>query len=151
MKLRLPLFALLVAILGAALLAACGGGPVRRVSPPTAGIQELSVLPDGRWKLSVRIENFSNVPMRFSAIDATLDIGGRSAGRVQAATDLDVPGGSGDVLSVTLTPAAGVTLGGSNIAYELRGTIDSADPKRRDAFERSSRLSPVPGLADTYR
>ena len=31
-----------------ALLAACGGGPVKRVSEPNAGIQQLTVQADGR-------------------------------------------------------------------------------------------------------
>ena len=56
MKLRHALIA--TAVLA---LASCGGGPVKRVSEPAAGIQQLSVRADGRWDVVVRLDNFSSV------------------------------------------------------------------------------------------
>ena len=50
----------------AATLSACGGGgPVKRVSEPQVGIQQLTVKADGSWSVDLRIDNFSSVPMRF--------------------------------------------------------------------------------------
>ena len=39
----------------AVLLGACGGGPVKRINPPIASIQQLTVRPDGSWELQLRI------------------------------------------------------------------------------------------------
>ena len=63
------------------LLAACSSGPVRRVSEPGVNIQQLTVRADGRWTVDVRIDNFSNVPMRFDRASLAMTVGGQSAGR----------------------------------------------------------------------
>jgi uncharacterized lipoprotein YmbA len=141
---------ILIAAAAALLLAACGSGPVKRISPPTASIQELIAQPDGQWKLRVRIQNFSNVPMTFSAINATLRIAGNEAGKLNSTMDFDVSGGSADVIDLTLRTDAPVPAEG-NIAYDLKGTIESSDPKGSYSLERSSHLSPVPGLQNTWR
>ncbi|WP_440223378.1 hypothetical protein ACQQ2N_20215 [Dokdonella sp. MW10] len=134
------------------LLVACSSGPVRRVSPPTASIQELVLQPGGEWKLIVRVQNFSNVPMTFSNLDAKLHITGKEVATVRSTVDLDIPGESADVFSLVVTPASGSKLDpGHDFAYELKGTIESRDPKGTFPFERTSRLSPVPGLSNTWR
>ena len=51
-------------------LAACGSGPAKRVSAPTASVQELAVQADGSWRLLVRVQNFSNVSMTFDLLEA---------------------------------------------------------------------------------
>lgn len=132
-------------------LAACGGGPVKRVSAPTASLQELTVRADGSWHLLVRLQNFSNVPMAFNAIDAGLEIGDQKAGSVTMALDLYVPGESADVFEANLTPVAGMRPGNPDFAYRLHGTIRSSDPDGDFKFERKSRLTNAPGLADTWR
>ena len=137
--------------LAALLLAACGSGPVKRISPPTASIQELKVGSDGRWHLLVRVQNFSNVEMTFSAIDAGLEIAGSEAGRIAVPLKLDIPGASADVFETSLAPAPGTRPGPADFAYRLHGSIESSEPTGKFDFERKSRLSPVPGLPDTWR
>ena len=63
-----------------ALLAACG--PVKHpINPPNASIQQLDVLPDGRWKLQIRIENFSDQTVHYGAFKADLRVGGAQPAR----------------------------------------------------------------------
>ena len=50
-RLTLALLTMLVAMA----LAACAGGPVRRVSEPAAAIQQLTVQADGHWTVALRI------------------------------------------------------------------------------------------------
>ena len=50
-----------------------------------------------------------------------------------------------------IAPAAGTRLERADIVYALEGRITTSEPKGDYPFERSSRLSPVPGLADTWR
>lgn len=133
-----------------ALLVGCGGGPVRKLHPSTASIQQLAVEPDGRWRLSLRLQNFSNVPMHYSRIDANLQIDGGDAGRIQADPDIDIVANGGDVFELRM-PAEIVLPIGRDFLYRLQGTIETSSPKARYKFERSSRLSPVPGVADTWR
>ena len=57
----------LTAVLSLA-LAACGGGMVKRVSEPAAGIQQLTVANDGSWEVELRLRNYSSMPMRFDDV-----------------------------------------------------------------------------------
>ncbi|MGA8277190.1 MAG: hypothetical protein WB784_03215 [Rhodanobacteraceae bacterium] len=131
-------------------LTACGGGPVRRISPPTVSIQQLSVQPDGQWHLTLRIQNFSTVPTHFSAIHATLEIAGATAGTIDVKPDIDITEESADVVEATLTTSTKLPATG-DFAYTLKGTIDSSDPKGYYKINEASRLSPTPGIANTWR
>lgn len=136
----------------AAVLAACGSGGVKRVSPPTAGVQELVVQPDGQWTLTLRVQNFSSIPMTFATLDAKLQITGREIAAVSARLDVEIPAESAEIFTIAITPAASSTLSAAHdFAYTLAGTIDTSEPKRKFPFERTSRLSPVPGLTNTWR
>jgi hypothetical protein len=139
------------AILACVLLAACGSGPVKRVSPPTASIQELAVRADGSWHLLIRVQNFSNISMTFSGIDAELEIADQAAGSIRLPLNLDIPGESADVFETTMTPASGLRPAAGDFAYRLHGTLSSSEPTGEFKFERKSRLSPAPGLPDTWR
>jgi hypothetical protein len=134
----------------AILLAACGGGPVRKVHPSTASIQQLAVQPDGSWRLLLRIQNYSTFSMHFTRIQAALTIDGKDVGTFDAAPEIDIVGSSGDVVEVAFRPSMGVRFG-TEIAYALKGTIDTRDPDENFKFETASRLTPVPGVADTWR
>ena len=147
MKLHIWVPTILVSIL----LASCGSGPVKRVSPPTASVQELVVHADGSWHLRVRLQNFSNVPMTFSGIDAELEVAERAVGSIKLPFKLDIPGESADVFEASLAPMAGVAAPAGDFAYRLHGTISSSDPKGEFKFERKSHLSPAPGLVGTWR
>lgn len=142
---------LALATLATLLLSACGGGPVKRISPPTASVQELGIRADGSWHLLIRVQNFSNVSMTFSAIDARLELAGVDVGTISLPIGLDIPGASADVFETTIRPAPGTRPAAGEFAYRLHGRIESSEPKGDYKFERSSRLSPVPGLPDTWR
>lgn len=146
---------------GVALLTACAGGPVRRVSEPSARIQQLTVRADGSWSADLRIENFSNIPMRFGSLDLALTIGPHDAGRLLAQPGVSVGPESADVVTVALVPAVAAKLAvadalaaGSGVAYTLKGTVAATpDEQRQRSFEieRSSVLSPAPGLPGVLR
>ena len=156
MKLRHALIA--TAVLA---LASCGGGPVKRVSEPAAGIQQLSVRADGRWDVVVRLDNFSSVPMRFS--DANLDIAfdNGAAAKLQAQPGISIGPESADVFTATATPLpegrariATALADGRSLNYTLGGTVDAGpeDGKSRSyKIKLSSALTPVPGLPGVLR
>lgn len=146
----LPIFALV-------LLAACG--PVKHpINPPGASIQQLDVLPDGRWKLQVRLENFSDQTVRYGAFKAELRVGGEAAGTIDTNADMDIPGENADILDITLAPGAEATKAfkadvarPDGAAYELKGTINIPIAGKDFKFAHKSRLSPIPGRANSYR
>jgi hypothetical protein len=159
MKRLLPCLLLLLA----AALAACG--PTRKsVFPPTVTIQQLVVQPGGQWRLTVRIQNNSYAGMDFTAIDGQLQIADQVPLRVHQAFDRDIPALAGDTIDVDLlpTPAMAQALAASAgkgsagaLAYRLRGSA-TARPEQEKAprnfdFNGTDWLSPVPGIAHTWR
>ena len=132
------------------LLAACSSGPVRKVHPSTASIQQLAVQPDGSWSITLRIQNFSTFAMHYSALHAQLSVAGAEVGEINVAPDMDIVGNNGDVVVVALSTPALLPASG-DFAYQLTGTIDTSEPKKSFKFDTSSRLSPVPGVPHTYR
>lgn len=155
---RIPI--LLLAL--AALLAACASGPVRRVSEPAASIQELAVQADGSWSVSLRLQNFSSIAMRFDRIDLEVTVGGQAAGTLADAPALQIGPESPDVIAVRMQPEPGARMlladalaAGRRVDYELDGTITAAPADRggtRDyAVKRKSALSPTPGLPGVLR
>jgi hypothetical protein len=143
---RIPLAALAIG----ALLAACGGGPPRRMHPSTASIQQLAVEADGSWRVTLRLQNFSTFPMRYSMVEAKLSIDGKEAGTLSATTDLEILANSGDVVVARLQGSQAQPPD-RDFAYVMNGTIRTSEPSQAFDFERSSRLSPVPGVANTWR
>lgn len=149
------------AVAVAVLLAACSSGPVRRVSEPTARIQQLTVQADGRWSVELRMENFSSIPMRFDAVDLALSVAGTPAGRLQANPALTIGPESADTALVTLAPATGAKLAAADalagrraLAYALSGTVTATPDEGRArsyAIERASELNPAPGLPGVLR
>lgn len=142
-------------------LAGCSTGPVRRVSEPTVSIQQLSVGADGQWSVELRLQNFSNVAMRFERIALTLRAGGETAGELRAEPALDVGPEAADTTVVKLTPTATARLtiadalaDRRNLEYSLEGTLSaSAEARKAREYpvERNSALSPVPGLPGVLR
>jgi hypothetical protein len=143
------------------LLAACGTGPVRRVSEPAAGIQQLTVRADGSWAVDLRLNNFSSVPMRFDRVSLAVTVDGQAAGTLQGTPTLSIGPEAADVATLTLSPSAAARIvvadalaRGSNVAYKLDGTVDAAaeDGKARSyAIERQDTLNPTPGLPGVLR
>jgi hypothetical protein len=139
-------------------LAACSYGPPKRIYPPKASVQELVAGANGQWTLKIRVENFSTVPMTFSAVDAKLTVAGQDAGRVAAQTALTVGPESADVFTTTMTPAttgkivvANALAARKTVRYVLTGKITSREPQRDFDFTFESALSPVPGLDGMLR
>lgn len=145
----------------ALLLASCASGPVRRVSEPSARIQQLTVRADGSWSTDLRIENFSSIAMRFDRVDLALTVAGQDAGRLAAQPALSIGKESADVVTVILAPSAAAKLAvadalaaGRGVEYTLKGTVDATpDEAKQRTFkiDRSSALSPAPGLPGVLR
>ena len=154
-------FRALCAMTMVAALAACGGGgPVRRVSEPQVGIQQLTVRADGQWSIDLRIDNYSSVPMTFDTVSLALKIGDESAGTLSASPALPIGPESADVATVTLMPSSGARIAMADalashksIDYSLDGTVAaSADGKPRTfQVSRDNQLSPAPGLPGVKR
>jgi len=154
-------FAMAAVALSCLLLAACSGGPVRRVSEPVANIQQLSVRTDGSWSVDLRIDNFSTVPMRFDNVSLAMTIGGESAGTLQGRPVLSIGPESADVSTLAFAPSSSAKIviadalaRASSVDYKLEGTLDAAPENGRVhsyKMKRNNALSPVPGLAGVLR
>lgn len=151
---RLGFPVLLAAVLT---LAACGM-PTHPINPPNASIQQLDVLPDGRWKIQIRLENFSDQTVHYAAFKASLRMGGQAAGEIALNPDMDIPGNNADVVETTLGAEADALKAfiadvgkPGGVAYELKGTIEIPAADKTFKFEHKSRLSPIPGIANSYR
>jgi hypothetical protein len=152
---KLPI---LLSLLLVSLLAACSSGPPKRIFPPQASVQELRVQDDGQWVASIRLQNFSTVPMRFSRLQATLNIAGQEATRIDIDPAMSIGPGSIEVLQHVFMPAAGPRAAISEafanrraVRYQLTGRLASSEHGTDDAFDYSSALSPVPGLTGVLR
>ncbi len=151
---RLPRLALVFTALS--MFAGCGA-PTHPINPPNASIQQLDVLPDGRWKLQIRLENFSDKTVHYAALKASLRVGGVAAAELALNPDLDVPGQNADIVETTITASADAQKAfladvkeASGAPYELKGTINIPAAGKDLKFEHKSRLSPVPGIANEY-
>src|SRR3546814_3951435 len=88
---------LFLASAAALLLAACSSGPVRRVSEPSASIQQRTVRADGSWSVDLRLQNYSSIPMRFGAISLDMKLGDHEAGTLQGSAGISIGPESADV------------------------------------------------------
>ena len=144
-------------------LIACG--PAKKsVYPPNVTIQQLTVLPDSQWRLTVRIQNNSYGEMDFKSLDGQLQIAALVPIRLHENFKRDIPALTGDVIQLNVLPTAAMTQAlqaiagkGSSgtLAYRISGSA-SAKPEQENKprdfdFNGSDWISPVPGIADTYR
>jgi hypothetical protein len=140
------------------IIAGCYGNSKHPINPPNATIQQLDVLPDGKWKLQIRLENFSDKTVHYAGFKAALRVGGEAAGDISLNPDMDIPGENADVVETTFAPStdarkaflADVTQP-SGATYELKGSISIPAAGKDYKFEHKSRLSPVPGVENEYR
>jgi hypothetical protein len=145
----------------AAALSACSFGPVKRVSEPTASIQQLEVKADGSWSLELRLQNFSSVPMRFDNVAIDIKVGDEDAGSLRGTPTLTVGPESADIATLNFTPSSGAKIVVADalaerrtLKYSLLGTVMAAakDGRARDyKIKRNSALSPVPGRPGVLR
>ena len=162
MKPSRPVAWLVLALCTAFLVASCASGPVRRVSDPAARIQQLAVQADGHWDVTLRLQNFSSIPMRFDQVELQLTVAGQDAGTLRAAPSLLIGGESADVAEITLAPSPNARLAvadalaaGRSVEYTLQGPItatpDEGKQRRFETDPRRSALSPAPGLPGVLR
>lgn len=148
--------------LAVALLAACSTGPARRISRPAASIQQLAVQTDGSWTLSLRLQNYSSVAMRFDSLELELSVDGQAAGTLSDSPALEISPESADIVEVALQPdpvarmlLADALAGGRGVGYELTGSIGATPVDRGSRqdydIKRKSALSPAPGLPGVLR
>ena len=141
-----------------AVLCGCASGPKKVINPPKASIQELAVQPDGRWKLTLRLQNFSNVTTTYATLDGKLYLAGEDAGQVHVAPAMAIGPESADVVTVTLAPAVGAKVAVASalasrraVTYTFTGSIHASDPKGAWPFTYDSSLDPAPGLPGVMR
>ena len=149
------------ALFCAALLAACAGGPVRRVSPPAAALQQVTVHADGTWTVALRIDNFSSVPMRFESVELALSVDGAAAGTLRGNPAIAVGPEAADVATLPFVPSSAARLRIADalatrrsVAYTLAGTLGAVPEDgglRSFEVERDSAMTPVPGLTGVLR
>lgn len=153
---------LLLVILGGALL---GCGPPRKsIFPPQVSIQQLVVRPDGQWQLTLRIQNNSYAGMEFTALSGQLRIGKEIPVRLHATFKRSIPELAGDVVSLTVLPTVdmshalqAITAKGSAgaLEYQVSGSVTAIPEQAKKSqdfpFHGTDWLSPVPGIANTYR
>ncbi|WAW88624.1 LEA type 2 family protein [Xanthomonas citri pv. malvacearum] len=151
---------LLVSLACGLLLSACGGA-VRRVSEPTASIQQLTVRADGSWSLDLRLQNYSSIPMQFERVALEISAGDQLAGKLDQAVGMSIGPETADVVTVAVQPTslgriivADVLAGGRSFPYTLKGTVWATpqDKKQRQfSVESRNTLSPAPGLNGVLR
>ncbi len=139
-----------IVLLLAVFLTACGGGPPKRIFAPDVRIQQLHFVSPDRVELSVRIQNYSTVPMHFTRIDGELILGDGRNIKLDIAPNLQTLPGSAEVFKhqvnvINVNPAA------TAIRYKVSGIIYVSEPKGQHDFVYESVLTPTPGLAGTYR
>src|SRR5690606_27327861 len=150
-----------LAAAAALLLASCSSGPVRRVSEPSASIQQLTVRADGSWSVELRLQNYSSIPMRFDSISLAVTMGEQDAGTLAGNAGISIGPESADVVTLQHAPTSAAriaiadALGGNRaIGYALEGTLQAAPEdsgSRTFDIKHSSALNPVPGLPGVLR
>lgn len=147
----------------AAGLVACGP-PRKSVYPPSVSIQQLLLLPGGQWRLTVRIQNNSYGGMDFKSLEGQLKIVDLVPVRLHANFERDIPAFAGDVIQLDILPTRAMAQAlaavagkgsASSLAYTISGSA-SAQPEqehkpRNFDFSGKDWLSPVPGIANTFR
>ncbi len=144
-------------------LVACGP-PKKSVFPPTVSVQQLKVLPDGEWQLTVRIQNNSYGEMDFTSLDGQLQIADLLPVRLHGTFELDIPALTGDVTTLNILPTAPMSKAlqavhargsAATLAYRVSGSARAKPEQEKQArdfdFSGNDSLSPTPGIPNTYR
>lgn len=148
-------------VLSVLALAACSEKVVKRVSEPASSLQQLTVNADGSWKVALRLQNFSSMPMRFDDISLKLSVGDAEAGTLSAKPGVSIGGASADVIELQLQPAAQARLivadalaSNHTLAYTLEGSVSATpEEKKQRTFQINNRstLNHAPGLPGVLR
>ncbi|MBD8642756.1 LEA type 2 family protein [Stenotrophomonas sp. CFBP 13724] len=154
-------FRFILIVLSVLALAACGEKVVKRVSEPASSLQQLTVNVDGSWKVALRLQNFSSMPMRFDDVALKLSVGDAEAGTLSAKPGVSIGGASADVIELQLQPAAQARLivadalaSNHTLAYTLEGSVSATpEEKKQRTFQINNRstLNHAPGLPGVLR
>ncbi len=142
-------------------LTACGEGVVKRVSEPAARLQQVTVNADGSWTVSLRLQNYSSMPMRFDDVALKLTVDDAEAGTLAVKPALSIGGASADVVEASLRPApparllvADALAGDRTVSYTLEGSVSATpEEKKQRTFQIKNRstLNRAPGLPGVLR
>ena len=151
------MFRVALLALPALLLAACASGPVKRVFPPEARVQEIRLQGD-RANVLLRVQSFSTVPSEVEAYALTLEFGGVAAARLEGETATTVLPQAAEILAIettldaaSLDRAKAALANGTALRYRLHGTITVEPNGRAYPIDYSSALSRAPGLDGVLR
>ena len=143
------------------LLVACNRGNVKRVSAPAASLQQVSVASDGRWKVELRLQNYSTMAMVYDTVDLQVTVENQPAGTLSSRPAFSIGPSYADVVTLDLAPTsearmavANALAGNGMLTYTLKGKIvvTPLDEKPRSFdIDMHSTLSPAPGLAGVLR
>lgn len=144
-------------------LVACGP-PRKSVFPPTVSVQEMATLPNGEWRLTMRIQNNSYGSMDFHSLDGELKVGELVPVRLHTRFDLDIPAFAADITQITVLPTAEMTAAlkaaavkgsAGSVPYSVSGSANAKPEQEKEArdftFHGNDWLSPVPGIPNTWR
>ena len=95
----------ILAICFALLLGACASTPPKRINPPQVAVQRLVTAANGAFDVELRLENQSDIAMRFASFDLAFRIAGIDAGRLAATPDLEVAAHSAEIVKLQLQSA----------------------------------------------
>jgi LEA14-like dessication related protein len=150
-------FRVLLLALIASTLAACASGPVKRVFPPEARVQEIRLNAD-RADVLVRVQSFSTVPSEVQSYSLTLEFAGALAARLEGTTATTVLPQAAETLAINTTldaaaleRAKAALANGAALRYRLHGTITVEPNGRAYPIDYSSALSRAPGLDGVLR
>lgn len=146
-----------------ALLAACG--PAKKsVFPPAVTLQEITAKPGGVWHVTLRVRSNSYGGMSFDRFQGTLQVGQLAGVLLDARIDQDIPSFAADVTRLDLLPTAEMSKALTELAAKgssgslpytidgrITGTAEKEDKPRTFPVHGKDWLSPVPGIADTFR
>lgn len=151
------LFSRVAVLLILVLLGACASGSgIKRVNPPQLTIQRMELQSGRNIVLSLRIQNHSDVAMRFDTINADLELASYKATHIELKTELEVPAHSAEIVEHKFQPSDTIAqlfkrALDEGITYRLLGSVTSSEPRRHFPVETSSRLNPVPGKSGEFR
>lgn len=155
-RFRFPVAALALTLL----LAACGGGRAipERVWPPRATLAELRTGEDGQWQITLRLQNFSTVAMRFDRLELALSIENQPAGTLARTESIEIAPSLAEPLHFSLQPGseaaaalAAALQAGRGVRYQIKGQTLSGEPHGQWPLDYQGVLTPVAGLAGVLR
>lgn len=153
------LIALFCLVTFAFLFTACStSGKKEYVFAPTVSIKEMAQQSDG-WRVTLTVNNLSNVTHTIEQVDLDLSIGAQPLGRLSHIEQIEIPSQSSDpiVIQHNINTQASQELQtaasqGMPIHYQLKGTVHSSQPDvRNDDVSAQGTLEAVPGLQATFR